>query len=173
MYNKQNLTRLKQMNELVPEVMKAFWTFDKAAVAEGAIPVKYKELIAEAVALLFSHSLLWLRIISLGAARSSSGRAFSSADVLPGARCDNGPCLTAPLPSARKPWFVSAAAELTPASPASARVSRNRKRSPWAGPWIGWMDAVGLTRASTLKRRAWGLDIRRGSFPLFRMMRLW
>ena len=51
MHLKENLTRLKQMNELVPEVMKALWTFDKAAVAEGAIPVKYKELIAVAVAL--------------------------------------------------------------------------------------------------------------------------
>jgi AhpD family alkylhydroperoxidase len=38
------------MNGLAPEVMKAFWAFDKAAVAEGAIPVKYKELIAVAVA---------------------------------------------------------------------------------------------------------------------------
>src|SRR5437868_4444765 len=51
MYNKENLTRIKKMNELSPEVMKAFWAFDKAAVAEGAIPVKYKELIAVAVAL--------------------------------------------------------------------------------------------------------------------------
>jgi AhpD family alkylhydroperoxidase len=51
MYNKENLTKLKKMNELAPEVMKAFWAFDKAAVAEGAIPVKYKELIAVAVAL--------------------------------------------------------------------------------------------------------------------------
>jgi AhpD family alkylhydroperoxidase len=51
MYNKENLTRIKKMNELAPEVMKAFWAFDKAAVAEGAIPVKYKELIAVAVAL--------------------------------------------------------------------------------------------------------------------------
>lgn len=50
MYNKQNLTRIKRMNELAPEVMKAFWAFDKAAVADGAIPVKYKELIAIAVA---------------------------------------------------------------------------------------------------------------------------
>ena len=38
------------MNELAPEAMKAFWAFDKLAVAEGAIPVKYKELIAVAVA---------------------------------------------------------------------------------------------------------------------------
>src|SRR5215468_8731136 len=51
MHHKENLARLKKMNELAPEVMKAFWTFDKAAVAEGAIPVKYKELIAVAVAL--------------------------------------------------------------------------------------------------------------------------
>ena len=36
MHQKENLARLKQMNELAPEVMKAFWTFDKAAVAEGA-----------------------------------------------------------------------------------------------------------------------------------------
>src|SRR5690349_4633475 len=51
MYDKANLTRIKKMNNLAPEVMKAFWAFDKAAVAEGAIPVKYKELIAVAVAL--------------------------------------------------------------------------------------------------------------------------
>jgi AhpD family alkylhydroperoxidase len=51
MYNKENLTKLKNMNSLAPEVMKAFWAFDKAAVAAGAIPVKYKELIAVAVAL--------------------------------------------------------------------------------------------------------------------------
>jgi AhpD family alkylhydroperoxidase len=51
MYNIKNLAKLKEMENLAPEVMKAFWAFDKAAVAEGAIPVKYKELIAVAVAL--------------------------------------------------------------------------------------------------------------------------
>src|SRR5437868_12869887 len=51
MYNKENLTRLKKMEALAPELMKAFWAFDKAAVADGAIPVKYKELIAVGVAL--------------------------------------------------------------------------------------------------------------------------
>jgi len=50
MYNKNNLAKLKKMDSLAPEVMKAFWAFDNAAVAEGAIPVKYKELIAVAVA---------------------------------------------------------------------------------------------------------------------------
>ena len=50
MYTKDNLTQLKKMNELAPEAMKAFWAFDQIAVADGAISVKYKELIAVAVA---------------------------------------------------------------------------------------------------------------------------
>ena len=45
MYAKENLTRLKKMDALAPEVMKAFWAFDKASVADGAIPAKFKELI--------------------------------------------------------------------------------------------------------------------------------
>jgi len=51
MYSKEHLAKLKKMNTLAPELMKAFWAFDKLAVAEGAIPVKYKELMAVAVAL--------------------------------------------------------------------------------------------------------------------------
>lgn len=51
MYNKENLRRLKKMDALAPEVMKTFWAFDKAALADGAIPAKYKELIAVAVAM--------------------------------------------------------------------------------------------------------------------------
>ncbi len=51
MYNKANLAKLKKMDGLAPGVMKTFLAFDKAAVAAGAIPVKYKELIAVAVAL--------------------------------------------------------------------------------------------------------------------------
>jgi len=50
MYNKEYLAKIKKLNELAPQVMKAFWAFDKLAVAEGAIPVKYKELIAVGVA---------------------------------------------------------------------------------------------------------------------------
>ena len=49
-YSRDNLANVAKMNELAPELMKAFWAFDKAAVADGAIPVKYKELIAVAVA---------------------------------------------------------------------------------------------------------------------------
>ena len=51
MYKKENLAAFKRMSELAPEVMKAFWAFDRISAAEGAIPVKYKELIALAVAL--------------------------------------------------------------------------------------------------------------------------
>jgi AhpD family alkylhydroperoxidase len=52
MYSKDNLKRIEKMNQLAPELMKAFWAFDKAAAAAaGAIPVKYKELIAVGVAL--------------------------------------------------------------------------------------------------------------------------
>ena len=50
MYTKENLKKLTRMNELAPGAMQAFWEFDKLAVAEGTIPVKYKELIAVAVA---------------------------------------------------------------------------------------------------------------------------
>ena len=49
-YSKENLAKIAEMNGLAPEVMKAFWAFDKASVAPGAIPAKYKELIAVAVA---------------------------------------------------------------------------------------------------------------------------
>ena len=50
MYDQKNLAKLKKMDSLAPDAMKAFWAFDKAALADGAIPVKYKELIAVAVA---------------------------------------------------------------------------------------------------------------------------
>lgn len=51
MYNIENLTQMKKLEQLAPDVAKAFWAFDRASVAPGAIPVKYKELIAIAVAL--------------------------------------------------------------------------------------------------------------------------
>jgi len=51
MYHQDKLTRIKTLNKLAPDLMKAFWEFDRLAVAEGTIPVKYKELIAIGVAL--------------------------------------------------------------------------------------------------------------------------
>jgi AhpD family alkylhydroperoxidase len=50
MYDIKNLAKLKQLDANAPEKMKAFWAFDKAAMAAGAIPSKYKELMAIAVA---------------------------------------------------------------------------------------------------------------------------
>jgi AhpD family alkylhydroperoxidase len=50
MYDMKNLSKLKSLEANAPEGMKAFWAFDKAAMAAGAIPVKYKELMALAVA---------------------------------------------------------------------------------------------------------------------------
>lgn len=50
MFDMKNLSKLKQLDANAPEGMKAFWAFDKAAMAPGAIPSKYKELMAIAVA---------------------------------------------------------------------------------------------------------------------------
>ena len=51
MYDMKNLSKLKALDANAPAAMKAFWAFDAAAMADGAIPLKYKELIAVAVAL--------------------------------------------------------------------------------------------------------------------------
>ena len=51
MYSKDNLSKLPKMGKLAPEAMSAFRAWDKVALSEGAIPKKYKELIAIAVAL--------------------------------------------------------------------------------------------------------------------------
>jgi AhpD family alkylhydroperoxidase len=51
MYAISNLNKLAQAGELVSETMQAFKAYDKAALADGAIPKKYKELMAIAVAL--------------------------------------------------------------------------------------------------------------------------
>ena len=50
MYSMNNLKRIKTLNANASAAMDAFRAFDKAAMAEGAIPVKYKELMALAVA---------------------------------------------------------------------------------------------------------------------------
>lgn len=51
MYDMGNVKRLEKIGEAAPDVMAAFVAFDEAALKEGAIPKKYKELIALAVAL--------------------------------------------------------------------------------------------------------------------------
>ncbi|HVT90902.1 MAG TPA: carboxymuconolactone decarboxylase family protein [Tepidisphaeraceae bacterium] len=51
MYDKKNLAKFPRLGELAPEAFKAFVEFDQAVIKYGVIPVKYKELIAIAVAL--------------------------------------------------------------------------------------------------------------------------
>jgi alkylhydroperoxidase/carboxymuconolactone decarboxylase family protein YurZ len=49
MYDVKNLEKLSAFNKAVPKAMASFQSFDEAALADGAIPKKYKELIAVAV----------------------------------------------------------------------------------------------------------------------------
>jgi AhpD family alkylhydroperoxidase len=51
MYDMKNLEKLKAMEANAPDAVKAFWAFDKAAMAPGSISSKNKELMAVAVAL--------------------------------------------------------------------------------------------------------------------------
>lgn len=51
MYDMKNLTKFDKLRELAPEAFKGFVAFDEAAFKHGVIPLKYKELMAVAVAL--------------------------------------------------------------------------------------------------------------------------
>ena len=51
MFDMSHLGRIGQFGKLAPESLAGFRALDKAALAEGAIPRKYKELMAVAVAL--------------------------------------------------------------------------------------------------------------------------
>ena len=51
MHSMENLKKLPKLADLAPEATAAYWVYDKAAYAAGAIPKKYKELMAIAVAL--------------------------------------------------------------------------------------------------------------------------
>ena len=51
MYDQKNRSKFNRIGELAPEAFKAFVAFDEAAVKDGSIPRKYKELIAVGVAL--------------------------------------------------------------------------------------------------------------------------
>lgn len=51
MSDMKDLVHLKDLGKHAPEAMDAFWAFDKAAFAEGALSVQHKQLIAVAVAL--------------------------------------------------------------------------------------------------------------------------
>ncbi len=51
MHDMKQLDKLEALNSSAKDGMKAFWAFDKAAFADGAIDSKNKQLIALAVAM--------------------------------------------------------------------------------------------------------------------------
>jgi AhpD family alkylhydroperoxidase len=51
LYDMSQLKKLKRFGDLSPAAWKAFQEFDAAALADGVIPAKYKELMAVAVAM--------------------------------------------------------------------------------------------------------------------------
>jgi alkylhydroperoxidase/carboxymuconolactone decarboxylase family protein YurZ len=51
MYDPNNIKKLGKYDKLTPDVWKGFLAFNNAAMADGAIPAKTKELIAIAVAM--------------------------------------------------------------------------------------------------------------------------
>lgn len=51
MFDVKNLEMLNRLDQNAPDAMKAFWAFDKATFADGALTVVQKQLIAVAVAL--------------------------------------------------------------------------------------------------------------------------
>ena len=80
MYDMKNLAKLKQLDANAPEGMKAFWAFDKAAMAAGAIPAKYKELMAIAVA--FTTQCPYCLEIHSGRAREAGATDAEIAEVV-------------------------------------------------------------------------------------------
>jgi len=50
MYDMKNIAKLGNLQKLSPEIMNAFVAFDSTVFKDGAIPLKFKELIAVAVA---------------------------------------------------------------------------------------------------------------------------
>ena len=44
MYDVKNLEKLSTFSKVIPKAMASFQAFDEAALADGAIPKKYKEL---------------------------------------------------------------------------------------------------------------------------------
>ena len=79
--------------------MKAFWAFDKAAMAAGAIPVKYKELMALAVA--FTTQCPYCIEIHAKKAREAgcSDQEISEVVAISAALRAGPPSRTAPTPS--------------------------------------------------------------------------
>ena len=80
MYSMDNLKRLKTIEANAPAAMGAFRAFDKAAMSDGAIPVKFKELMALAVA--FTTQCPYCIEIHSGKARKAGATDAEIAEVV-------------------------------------------------------------------------------------------
>jgi len=80
MYSMSNLKKLKILDANATAAMQAFWAFDKAAMADGAIPAKYKELMALAVA--FTTQCPYCIEIHSGKARKAGATDTEIAEVV-------------------------------------------------------------------------------------------
>jgi len=80
MYSMNNLKKLKTIEANAPAAMQAFSAFDKAAMADGAIPVKFKELMALAVA--FTTQCPYCIEIHSGRARQAGATEAEIAEVV-------------------------------------------------------------------------------------------
>jgi AhpD family alkylhydroperoxidase len=79
-YDLKNLEKLKSLDTNAPEAMKAFWAFDKAAMAPGAISGRNKELMALAVA--FTTQCPYCIAIHGGRAREAGATEQEIAEVV-------------------------------------------------------------------------------------------
>ena len=123
MYSMSNLGKLKTIEANAPAAMQAFWAFDKAAMADGAIPVKFKELMALAVA--FTTQCPYCIEIHAGKARQAGATDAEIAEVvtIAAALRAGSPSLTARMPSLGNNSFA------TDASSSSGVPSRLQSKS--------------------------------------------
>jgi AhpD family alkylhydroperoxidase len=80
MFSMSNLGKLKTIGANASAAMQAFWAFDKAATADGAIPSKFKELMALAVA--FTTQCPYCIEIHAGKARQAGATDPGMAEVV-------------------------------------------------------------------------------------------
>jgi AhpD family alkylhydroperoxidase len=95
MFDMSNLKRIGSLEKLAPQAMVGFSGLDAAALAPGAIPKKYKELMAVAVALATQcpYCIEVHRKAALGASASEAELAetvFVAAAVRAGAALTHG-----------------------------------------------------------------------------------
>ncbi len=93
MYDMKNLAKMKKLGELAPDAFKGFMAFDEATFKSGVIPLKYKELMAVAVALTtqcpYCIEIHAKRAKKAGATEQELAETTLVTAALRGRRCDN------------------------------------------------------------------------------------